>query len=105
MASPYLPQQFNYDDPLPTTYYEYFAAEAGCSGSMTESVFDCLVAADTNALQNASYTVTVNAKYGQWAFAPVTDGKFVQQRPSAQLSAGKVNGNRGLIGVCELPNF
>ncbi|EEA26279.1 hypothetical protein EYB25_003522 [Talaromyces marneffei] len=98
LASPYLPQQFNYDDPLPTTYYEYFAAEAGCSGSMTESVFDCLVAADTNALQNASYTVTVNAKYGQWAFAPVTDGKFVQQRPSAQLSAGKVNGNRGLIG-------
>ncbi|PCG92087.1 Carboxylesterase, type B [Penicillium occitanis (nom. inval.)] len=97
-ASPYLPQQYNYDDPLPTTYYERFAAEAGCSNSKAASVFDCLVAADTNVLQNASYTVTINAKYGQWAFVPVTDGKFVQHRPSAQLATGAVNGNRGLIG-------
>lgn len=56
-------------------------------------------------LQNASYTVTINAKYGQWAFVPVTDGKFVQHRPSAQLATGAVNGNRGLIGVCEMPGF
>ena len=53
-------------------------------------------------LQNASYTVTINAKYGQWAFVPVTDGKFVKQRPSEQLSTGAVNGNRGLIGVCQV---
>lgn len=56
-------------------------------------------------LQNASYIVTVNAKYGQWAFVPVTDGKFVQHRPSVQLATGAVNGNRGLIGVCEMPGF
>ncbi|KAJ5225998.1 carboxylesterase [Penicillium chermesinum] len=97
-ASPYLPQQHHYNDPVPTTYYEQFAAEAGCPHSKTESVFDCLVAADTSALQNASYTVTTNGKYGQWPFVPVTDGKFVRERPSAQLSTGLVNGNRALIG-------
>ncbi|EED22149.1 carboxylesterase, putative [Talaromyces stipitatus ATCC 10500] len=97
-SSPYLPQQYNYYDEVPTTFYERFAAEVGCANSATKRVFDCLVAADTKALQNASWTATAQAKYGQWAFTPVTDGEFVQQRPSVQLATGVVNGKRGLIG-------
>jgi hypothetical protein len=43
--------------------------------------------------------VSAGGKYGQWAFLPVTDGKFLQKRPSEQLLAGQVNGLRILSGV------
>lgn len=36
---------------------------------------------------------------GNGAFLPVTDSKFVQQRPSEHLVKGNLNGNRALIGV------
>lgn len=98
--SPYLPQQWEYNGTAPLAVYGSFVSEAGCSDITDGTAFECLVAQDTDVLQNASYTVTINAKYGQWAFLPVTDGKFVQQRPSVQLTTGPINGNRGLIGVC-----
>lgn len=48
---------------------------------------------------DANWNISYGAKYGQWAFLPVTDNKFVQQRPSEQLVKGNLNGNRALIGV------
>lgn len=96
-ASPYLPPQFNYNDPVPTHNYQAFANAAGC-GNTASNVFDCLVNADTATLQTASGVVSTSGQYGTWAFQPVTDGDFVQGLPSQQLQSGQVNGRRILSG-------
>lgn len=63
-------------------------------------MFDCLVAADTATLQNASGVVSETRGYfGSFAWLPVVDGDFVQNRPSEQLKAGEVSGKRLLVGV------
>jgi hypothetical protein len=90
---------------VPTNNYNAFVDLAGCGPSSRGlethgSSFDCLVAADTTVLQNASGTVsTTRGYYGSFAFLPVVDGEFVKMRPSDQLSSGKVSGKRLLVGV------
>ncbi|KAI4161521.1 MAG: hypothetical protein LQ342_004805 [Letrouitia transgressa] len=100
-VSPYLPQQYGYADLVPTQSYYAFASAAGCftglpPGSYNDSVFNCLVSKDTDTLQNASAQVSFSGRYGAWAFLPVTDGSFIQERPSQQLLKKKVNGRRML---------
>lgn len=103
-ASPYLPQQWNYNDSKPTQAYDQFSFEAGCVDDEghsynNRSVLECLKLANTAILQNASAKVGAGYKYGQWAFVPVTDKQFLSERPSVQLKAGKVNGLRMLTSV------
>lgn len=50
-------------------------------------------------LQKAAAETNRGARYGQWAFIPVTDAVLIQQRPSAQLLAGRVNGESVLTSV------
>ncbi|KAG0653117.1 secreted lipase [Hyphodiscus hymeniophilus] len=103
-ASPYLPAIYNYNDPVPTGNYDDFAQHAGCGkGSSTlshyPSTFDCLVAADTVLLQNASGIVsTTRGFFGSFGFLPVLDGDLIQTRPSEQLLLGQVSGHRLLVG-------
>lgn len=107
-ASPYLPTQWAYNDFTPSQAYYQLAETVGClSGSVIANgtIFSCLQAADTIALQNASAHIEGGGKYGQFAFLPVTDGEFITQRPSQQLLAGNVNGLRILSGVsCPFPS-
>ncbi|KAL2195384.1 Alpha/Beta hydrolase protein [Corynascus similis CBS 632.67] len=95
-ASPYLPFQYNYDDALPTERYYAFSQAAGCPD--TGDVLDCLVGKDTDTLQQASFNVTQSSPYGYWGFWPVTDGSYIQNRPSQQLPTKKVNGGNLLVG-------
>ena len=90
-------KQYDYDDQVPTQYYQAFARAAGCAGQ--PSVFDCLVKAETAVLQNASATVSESGEFGTFAFLPVTDGEFIQAAPSAQLLRKAVSGIRVLVGV------
>ena len=96
-ASPYLPGQHAYFDATPTQIYDDFVSLSGCRDS--PSTFWCLVSVPSETLQNASYTISADGKYGQWAFLPVTDFSLVSERPSIQLPSKKVNGVRALIGV------
>ncbi|RDL31136.1 Carboxylic ester hydrolase [Venustampulla echinocandica] len=101
-ASPYLPMQHKYSDPVPTKYYNAFATAAGCPIGPTkgsaQTTFSCLVAKDTITLQQASFNVSASGVYGSWAFLPVTDGTFIQQRPSQQLLQKRVNGMIHMAG-------
>jgi carboxylesterase type B len=95
--------QYNYNGWEPSQCYHAFAQAAGCFpgqayGNTSTKIIDCLRQADTAILQNASNYVSASGTWGTWAFLPVTDGTFVQQRPSAQLTSGKVNGIRVLSG-------
>lgn len=94
--------QYNYGDDVPTQNYKAFAELAGCTGGSSSSVFSCLVNADTKLLQNASGLVSQSGNFGSFAFVPVTDGTFVQARPSEQLLAKEVQGKRILTGVRSL---
>lgn len=92
---------------MPEQYYKDFAELAGCGLNSTAiknyaTTFDCLVAAPSTLLQNASATVSTSGLFGTWAFLPVIDGELIQERPSVQLAQGKVSGKRILIGVCTL---
>lgn len=95
-ASPYLPFQYKYDDPEPTSKYYAFSAAAGCPSS--GNVFNCLVSKDSETLKLASFNVTQSSTYGYWGFWPVTDNVYIQKRPSQQLPSKKVNGKKLLVG-------
>lgn len=65
---------------------------SGCEGD--PDTLCCLRSKDVKVLQEANTNVTNAAAYGTWAFAPVTDGCFIQNAPSTQLLDEKaVNGN------------
>ncbi|KAI5860855.1 alpha/beta-hydrolase [Durotheca rogersii] len=104
-SSPYLPTQWDYNGTRPTEYYRRFADRAGClpdQPTANQSVFECLVSADTETLQSASDYVSTTGQHGQWAFTPVTDGTLIRTRPSAQLlgGGGRLNGARLLSSNC-----
>lgn len=99
-ASPFLPKQHHFSDTTPTRYYEEFVKVAGCSSpSANYTILDCLRRAGTESLQNASYTVSTSAPFGNWAFLPVTDGTLIPQSPSQQLFRKKLNGQNILVSV------
>ncbi|KAM7190819.1 Alpha/Beta hydrolase protein [Rhypophila sp. PSN 637] len=102
-SSPYLPTQPDYDGDLPTENYLQFAQKAGCLGtadasSSSEAVYKCLLNANSTVLQRASAEISNNAKVGQWAFIPVTDGTLLRSRPTKQLLRGQINGQRVITG-------
>ncbi|KAL9106629.1 MAG: hypothetical protein Q9227_008349 [Pyrenula ochraceoflavens] len=102
-SSPYLPVQYGYADWQPSQAYYAFAQAAGCFpgrayGNTSTTIFQCLQAADTKVLQNASVTVSGSGTWGTWGFLPVTDGEFVRYLPSEQLPTGRTNGRRVLSG-------
>lgn len=102
-SSPYLPMQYGYADWVPSQSYYAFATHAGCPptwayGNSSQTIFECLVAQNTTTLQLASFAVSASGTFGSWGFLPVTDGVFVQQRPSQQLLARQVNGQHLLVG-------
>ncbi|KAI1201952.1 Alpha/Beta hydrolase protein [Nemania serpens] len=99
-ASPYFPTVYSYSDPFTQARYDKFVELAGCSKpGVNKRTFDCLVAADTEVLQNASGAVSTTLGYfGSFAFLPVIDGDYIQERPAAQLLRGKLSGKRVLIG-------
>jgi hypothetical protein len=106
VASPYLPQQYDYNSWVPSQLYYSFALKAGCltgyavgSPAVSSTVFQCLVEKDIDTLQKANSEVGSSGAYGTWSFLPVTDGDFVRERPTQQLSKKQVNGMRILSGV------
>ncbi|KAI4693885.1 uncharacterized protein J4E84_002461 [Alternaria hordeiaustralica] len=95
-ASPWVPYQHDYDDEQPAEAYAAFLEASGCS--TTKESMDCLRAADTIVLQNASARVSEAGPFGTFAFLPVTDGTFVQDRLSTTLTSKPLKGRRVLSG-------
>ncbi len=90
---------------MPSQSYYAFAQYAGCFNGTAygyqtrgNTIFDCLVSKDSHTLQNASFYTSATANSGIWGFLPVTDGIFIQDLPSKQLTEQRVNGQRLLIG-------
>jgi carboxylesterase type B len=95
-ASPWVPRQYKYNDIVPTKAYDDFASAAGCASA--NDTLQCLRNSETIVLQNASAKVSEAGKFGTFAFLPVTDGTFVQKRPSQQLLSKSLHGKRILSG-------
>ncbi len=90
---------YNYSDSFPKARYDKFVELAGCSEPLAnQTTFDCLVAADTEVLQNASGTVSTTLGYfGSFAFLPVIDDDYIQERPAAQLLSANLSGTVYLL--------
>ncbi|KAH8898020.1 putative carboxylesterase [Thozetella sp. PMI_491] len=103
-ASPYLPPIYRYDDAVPAKHFDTLASLVGCGRDAEErarypGTFECLAAADTLLLQNASGIVsTTEGYFSSFAFLPVIDGDYIQDRPLVLLSRGQVNGRSLLVG-------
>jgi len=102
-ASPYLPMQYQYNGWQPSQSYYAFAQASGCFpgrayGNTSSTILDCLRATPSDTLQNASAVIGASGTWGTWAFLPVTDGNFIRERPSQQLTSGNVNGQRVMSG-------
>ena len=81
---------------MPTQRFYQFSAAAGCESS--GAVLECLKSKDSATLQQANWNVGAAQTYATWAFLPVTDYSYIQQLPSVQLNAKKVNGANMLVG-------
>jgi carboxylesterase type B len=90
--SPWIPNQYEYDDEIPVKAYDDFAEAAGCADA--PDTLQCLRDADTMVLQNASAKVSEAGPFGTFAFLPVTDGTFVQKRPTEQILSKSLKGKR-----------
>lgn len=96
-SSPFLPAQYKVTDPQPNKAYNTFAAVSNCSDS--RDVFNCLVSADSQSLQQANYLVAgTGASYGSYVWLPVVDGTLIRERPHLQLMHGHTNGQIAMIG-------
>ncbi|KAL5121492.1 hypothetical protein ACEQ8H_000564 [Pleosporales sp. CAS-2024a] len=95
-ASPWFPEQYCYDDQVIEDRFDAFAQHAGCS--QATDTLSCLRSQNTTTLQLASHKVSEARPFGSFAFLPVTDGTFIQQRASTQLLSSAVNGKRLLSG-------
>ncbi|KAJ1325622.1 acetylcholinesterase [Microdochium nivale] len=105
VSSPYLPSIYAFDNPLPVNHYYEFARLAGCVPKLShehrnKEVFECLVAADSSVLQNASQLIaTTRGYFGSFAWVPVVDGNFIEDSPVCQLSRGAIAGKHVLVGT------
>jgi carboxylesterase type B len=54
--------------------------------------FACLVAVDSDTLNNANDVVAASAFYGTYIFVPVVDGTFIVERPTVTMDRQVVNG-------------
>ncbi|KAF7679404.1 hypothetical protein GT037_003152 [Alternaria burnsii] len=95
-ASPWVPYQHDYNDEVPRTAYTKFVEASGCS--LEKNTIECLRTTDTIILQNASAKVSEAGAFGTFAFLPVTDGTFVQDRLSKSLLSKSLKGKRVLSG-------
>jgi len=100
-SSPSTSPLYPFDAPLPTgQYYSAFAKASGCGNA--SAVFDCLIRADTKALQTANVKIATDGILSSMSFLPVKDGVLIKELPSIQLTKKRVNGKRLFVGVCHL---
>lgn len=95
-ASPWFPEQYKYNDAKIEKTYDQYAELAGCSKA--KDTLACLRSQNSTTLQVAGQKVSEAGPFGTFAFLPVTDGSFIQDRPSKQLLNGQVKGKRVLSG-------
>ncbi|KAJ7639742.1 alpha/beta-hydrolase [Mycena polygramma] len=88
--SPWLPPQYNYDEPIPEAIYSAVASHAGCESS--HDTLECLRRADPSVLLAADTQIGNSNFLGTFTFLPVVDGTFIVERPTVTLQRGQVNG-------------
>jgi len=90
-SSTFLPPQYAADDPIPTLLYNDIVESTNCSDA--EDTFACLVAIDSDTLNQANNASAFSAFYGTYVFVPVVDGTFITERPTVTLGRQVINGD------------
>ena len=72
----------------------WMLTKASLSCSSAQDALDCLRAVDVNSLQSANMDINASGFFGTFVFVPVVDGRFITERPTELLKAGKLNGVR-----------
>ncbi|KAJ7439482.1 alpha/beta-hydrolase [Mycena latifolia] len=93
--SPYLPPQYQYDDPIPEALYTAVVSHSGCSG--LKDTMACLRGAPAAALLVADTEIGDSSFLGTFTFVPIVDGEFIVERPTVTLQRGQVNGEMLLL--------
>ncbi|KAJ7734753.1 Alpha/Beta hydrolase protein [Mycena maculata] len=93
--SPFLPPQYQYDDPVPEALYSAVVSHVGCE-SLDNSMM-CLRGVDGAALLAAGTYIGASSFLGTFTFLPVVDGAFITERPTETLQRGQVNGEMLLL--------
>ncbi|KAK0215071.1 alpha/beta-hydrolase [Armillaria fumosa] len=95
MNSPFLPFQYNYDDPIAERVYSEILSAVNC-GRAQDSL-ECLRSATASSLLEADTQIGFANFMGTYTFVPVVDGTFITERPMVTLQRGKVNGEALLV--------
>ncbi|KAI0313761.1 alpha/beta-hydrolase [Amylostereum chailletii] len=95
MSSPFLPFQYNYDDPIWETIYDAFVEGVHCTGN--EDTLACLRSVNASALQAVDITIGRSNFMGVFTLVPVIDGSFIVERPLATLQKNRTNSDVLLV--------
>ncbi|KAL0960003.1 hypothetical protein HGRIS_011655 [Hohenbuehelia grisea] len=90
-SSSFIPSQYRFDDPIPEATFNKVVSQLNCTSSPDQ--LNCLRSLDADTLQLANSAVSAGAFFGTFNFAPVVDGRFIQQRPTVALQQKKINGD------------
>ncbi|KZV68666.1 alpha/beta-hydrolase [Peniophora sp. CONT] len=92
MESPFLPFQYQYNDPTPETLFSQVLSIAGCNATEPNGALKCLRDADASLILKADMTLGFASFMMTWPFVPVIDGDFIRERPAEALAGRKING-------------
>ncbi|KAJ6588190.1 Alpha/Beta hydrolase protein [Mycena capillaripes] len=95
--SPYLPSQYQYDDPIPEAVYSAVVSHLDCQDS--RDTMTCLREADAAALLAAGTQIGASSFLGTFTFLPVVDGTFIVERPTVTLQRGQTNGDMLVVTI------
>ncbi|KAJ7507092.1 Alpha/Beta hydrolase protein [Mycena galericulata] len=93
--SPFLPPQYQYNEPIPEALYSAVVSHVGCEAS-GDSIA-CLRGVDAASLLAAGTQIGAKSALGTYTFVPVVDGTFIIERPTETLHRGQVNGEMLLL--------
>lgn len=106
-SSPFWVKTYRYDAPPAQAIYDQLANLTGCARD--RDTLSCLKTIDVQTIRNASLIIDDDHTYttSSYTWAPVIDGKFLQEDLSVQAAQGRINPDLvwGMYNTHEGTNF
>ncbi|VDC03515.1 unnamed protein product [Peniophora sp. CBMAI 1063] len=95
MDSPYLPFQYEFNDPINEIIFANLSQMAGCP--ISRSSLACLRSIEAPKLNQSGLNIALDDFFGVFTFVPVVDGEFIVERPTVTLGKNQTNSDVMLV--------
>ncbi|KZV68230.1 alpha/beta-hydrolase [Peniophora sp. CONT] len=95
MDSPFLPFQYEYNDPMNEVIFANLSQMVGCP--ISNASLDCLRSVNASELNQMGQVIALDNLFGVFTFVPVVDGDLIVERPTVTLRKNQTNSDVTLI--------